>query len=72
MITVRDLIDKLMEMNPDMPVYVPTGSDDFGWTFDEAETTGTMNIATMVFPDPDRPFYSEPAVIEVFTIRRYW
>lgn len=69
---VRELLDKLMEMDPEMLIFVADGEDSIGPLFAPAELVDTASQVVMIFGDPDRPFYSEPQVIEVVRIRRYW
>lgn len=70
--TVRELMDKLMEMNPDMPVYVSTGEDDLGIVCEPAELIDTALVNATEPIDPSRPWFVQPTVIEVVRIRRYF
>lgn len=69
---VRDLVEKLMQMDPEMLIFVADGEDQIGPLFAPAELVDTASQVVMTFGDPDRPFYSEPQVTEVVRIRRYW
>lgn len=70
---VRELIDRLMEYDPELDVYVSNGEDAAGFIYAPAELVDTASQVVYVENETGKPWTAwKPAVIEVVRIRRYW
>lgn len=70
---VKDLVDKLMEFDPELEIYVSNGEDEIGPVFAPAELVDTASQVVYVENETDKPWTAwKPSVIQVVRIRRYW